>query len=181
MEVLAGTRRGRVCRVDDSLRNGRTNEYVGAGMASFVTSTVINAPHDQVWAALADIGTIHVWNPGVNDSHTTSDADSGLGATRHCDLGGKNYLNEEVVEFDEGERITMRIVDTNLPFDRADIRFRLRTEGDATHVSVAPDYRLKFGPIGALMDRVYVRRTYEKGMKALLRGLKRHVEVGASG
>ncbi len=146
-------------------------------MASFVTSTVIEAPHEQVWAALADIGSIHVWNPGVEDSHTTSTADSGLGATRHCDLGGKNYLHEEVVEFDQGRRLTMRITDTNMPFDHADIRFRLRPDGDATHVSVSPVYRLKFGPIGALMDRLFVRRTYTKGMKALLRGLKRHVEA----
>jgi uncharacterized membrane protein len=146
-------------------------------MSTFITSTVIEAPHDQVWAALADIGSIHIWNPGVKDSHTTSDAESGLGATRHCDLGGKNYLHEEVVEFDEGERITMRIVKTNMPFDHADIRFRLRSEGDTTHVSVSPEYRLKFGPVGALLDRLFVRRTYEKGMSALLRGLKRHVEA----
>ncbi len=148
-------------------------------MASFITSTVIEAPHDQVWAALADIGSIHVWNPGVQASHTTSEAESGLGATRHCDLGGRNYLNEEVVEFDEGQRITMRIVDSNMPFERADIRFRLRNDGESTYVSVEPEYQLKFGPIGALMDRLFVRRTYEKGMRALLRGLKRHVEAEA--
>ncbi|MDJ0962284.1 MAG: SRPBCC family protein [Acidimicrobiia bacterium] len=148
-------------------------------MTSFITSTVIEAPHDQVWAALADIGSIHVWNPGVQASHTTSEAESGLGATRHCDLGGRNYLNEEVVDFDEGQRITMRIVDSNMPFERADIRFRLRDDGESTHVSVEPEYQLKFGPIGALMDRLFVRRTYEKGMRALLRGLKRHVEAEA--
>lgn len=146
-------------------------------MATFTTSTIINAPADQVWATLADIGSISVRNPGVTDSHLTSDVDSCLGATRHCDLGSRNYLKEEVVEFVSGEALTMRITKTNLPFQNADIRFHLKPQGVATRVSVSPDYQLKFGPIGGLMDRLMVRRTYEKGMASLLRGLKDHIEA----
>jgi uncharacterized protein YndB with AHSA1/START domain len=149
-------------------------------MSSFTTSTTINAPARAVWSALADIGTISAWNPGVQASHTTSQLDSGLGATRHCDLGGRNFLDEEVVEFEAGERLTMRIVKTNMPFRRADIRFRLEADGDTTEVSVSPDYELKYGPVGTLLDRLVVRRTYEKGMRALLRGLKQHVEAQAA-
>ena len=138
---------------------------------------MIDAPIQQVWTTLADIGSIHVWNPGVKDSELTSGFDSALGATRHCDLGGRNYLDEEVVAFVAGEALTMRITKTNLPFQRADIRFQLSAAGDATRVSVSPEYRLKFGPVGWLLDRLMIRRTYEKGMKALLGGLKQHVEA----
>jgi carbon monoxide dehydrogenase subunit G len=145
-------------------------------MSSFSTSVTISAPLEAVWAALADIGSISVWNPGVKASHTTSEISTGLGATRHCDLGGRSYLHEEVVHFDEGKALTMRIVGTNLPFKTADIEFRLAERGNLTDVEVAPKYELKFGVLAALLDRLYVRRTYEKGMQALLRGLKRHVE-----
>lgn len=145
-------------------------------MTTFTTSTTIDAPRARVWAALADIGSISAWNPGVVDSHTTSEEPTGLGASRHCDLGGRNYLDEQVVEFQDGEAITMRIVDSNLPFEHADIHFTLESDGSGTRVTVSPEYRLKFGPIGRLMDRLVVRRTYEKGMDALLRGLKRHLE-----
>ena len=146
-------------------------------MSSFATSVTINAPQSAVWSTLADIGAIYAWNPGVEASHTTSQLESGLGATRHCDLGGRNYLDEEVVEFEAGQRLTMRIVKTNLPFRHADIRFRLEPAGDATTVTVSPEYQLKYGPVGTLMDLLFVRRTYEKGMRALLRGLKEHVEA----
>ncbi len=146
-------------------------------MANFTVTTTIEAPTDRVWAALADIGSISVWNPGVRESHLTSDVDAALGATRHCDLGGRNYLDEEVVEFIAGEALTMRITKTNLPFRQADIRFRLEPQGTATRVSVSPEYQMKLGPLGRLMDRLMVRRTYEKGMRALLRGLKNHVEA----
>lgn len=145
-------------------------------MTTFTTSTAIAAPRDLVWAALADIGSISAWNPGVLDSHTTSEEPTGLGASRHCDLGGRNYLDEQVVRFEDGEAITMRVIDSNLPFEHADIHFTLGSNGDATTVTVAPEYRLKFGPVGRLMDRLVVRKTYEKGMTAMLEGLKRHLE-----
>lgn len=148
-------------------------------MSTFTTSTTIDAPREHVWAALADIGSIHVWNPGVKASHSTSEQESGLGATRHCDLGGRNFLDEEVVAFEAGEALTMRITKTNLPLQDVHIRFRLESAGEATRVTVSPDYRVKFGPLGAVLDRLFVRRTYEKGMGALLGGLKRHVESAA--
>ena len=147
-------------------------------MNSFATKTTINAPVNQVWSALADIGNIYAWNPGVVESHTTSEQSEGLGATRYCDLGGKNFLDEEVVAWKPNEQLTMRITDTNMPFATADIRFYLKSENGQTVVTVSPQYKLKFGPIGGLMDRFYVAGTYKKGMDALLAGLKKYVEAG---
>jgi hypothetical protein len=93
-------------------------------------------------------------------------------------LVGRNYLDEEVVLFEPERCLTIRITATNLPFDRADIRFRLKESGDSTMVSVSPIYRLKFGLLGRVMDGLLVRRTYRKGMRDLLAGLKRRVEQG---
>jgi uncharacterized protein YndB with AHSA1/START domain len=145
-------------------------------MAAFSTETTIKAPVDDVWAALADIGNIYVWNPGVVQSHSTSETAEGMGATRYCDLGGSNFLDEEVVAWEPGEKLTMRIVGTNMPFETADIRFTLRPEGNKTVVTVSPEYTLKYGLVGRLMDRFYVRGTYEKGMGNLLHGLREYVE-----
>ena len=148
-------------------------------MGSFAADTMIDAPVEKVWEALADIGGIDEWNPGVVQSHATSEKTGGVGATRFCDLGGENYLDEEVVAWDPGERLTMRIVGTNMPFETAAICFTLRPENGRTVVTVSPAYRLKYGLLGALMDRFYVRGTYRKGMASLLRGLKEHVETGS--
>lgn len=73
-------------------------------MSTFSTDIKINAPLDHVWAALADIGSIYQWNPGVVESHTTTEQTTGIGACRYCDLGGKNYLDEEVVEWEEARK-----------------------------------------------------------------------------
>ncbi|MBT3271237.1 SRPBCC family protein [Candidatus Poribacteria bacterium] len=146
-------------------------------MATFSTEAQIDAAPAAVWDVLADIGSIHAWNPGVVDSRVTSDVEAGVGSSRHCDLGGRNYLDEDVVEWEPNEAITFRIVGSNMPFATADIAFRLRSQGDTTTVTVSPDYTLKFGPLGRLMDAVMVRRMYRKGMEQMLAGLKAHVEA----
>ena len=70
----------------------------------------------------------------------------------------------------------MRVIGTNRPFQTADIRFRLQPEHDATVVTVSPEYTLKYGLAGRILDVLYVRHTYKRGMAALLRGLKAQVE-----
>ena len=145
-------------------------------MGTFSRQIEIQAPVTEVWSALADIGNIAAWNPGVIESHTTTATTTGMGACRFCDLGGKNYLREEVVAYRPEHRITMRITETNLPFQQADIQFDLQPAGDHTLVSISPIYKLKYGPLGSLMDLLMVRRTYTRGMENLLAGLKDYVE-----
>ena len=68
-------------------------------MTTFSEHISIRADKDHAWEALADIGSIYRWNPGVVDSRLTTDGKVGLGAERYCDLGGKTYLNETVTEW----------------------------------------------------------------------------------
>jgi len=148
-------------------------------VANFTETILIDAPAAEVWTALADIGAISAWNPGVKQSHQTTRGDAALGSCRRCELGGKNYLEEEVVLFEPTARITFRITDTNLPFASADIRFDLDARGSTTQVEVSPLYELKFGVLGRILDAVMVKATYRKGMRELLHGLKRHIESSA--
>jgi hypothetical protein len=148
-------------------------------VATFKETAIVDAPVGDVWAVLADIGTISVWNPGVKDSHQTTGGNVEKGACRHCNLGGKNYLIEEVVTFAPKSVITFRVMDTNLPFKAADIRFTLAEDSETTFVTVSPIYELKFGVAGKVMDTLMVRAVYRKGMKDLLKGLKSYVEGSA--
>ena len=145
-------------------------------MGTFSTSTTIDAPVTAVWAALADVGNIYLWNPGVKASHLTSEQSEGNGTCRYCDLGGNNFLKEEVVTWELEQKLTMRITDTNMPFKTADIRFSLQPSYGKTIVTVSPIYTLKYGPIGQMIDWFMVKNTYQKGMQSLLKGLKTHIE-----
>lgn len=145
-------------------------------MGSIVATTLIEAPPPKVWVILADIGTISRWNPGVRHSESTSDARSGEGATRHCDLPGGRYLEERAVEWVEGESFRIEILDSNLPLRHSTVRFAIEGAGGGTRVTVEPEYELKGGRLGSLLDRLLVRRLYVRGFGDLLRGLKEYAE-----
>jgi len=75
-------------------------------MSIFSTKINIEVSPYKVWKVLADIGSIYVWHPAVVHSHATNDREA-IGASRHCDLGRKNYLDEDVVEWEQNKRLTM--------------------------------------------------------------------------
>jgi len=145
-------------------------------MTTFSESIMIDTGPAGVWAVLSDVGGISDWNEGVKESHLIDGSNRGLGAQRYCGLGGKNYIHESVVTFDEERAITMRIDETNLPFKSADIHFTLEPVGTQTRVTVLPVYELKYGLLGQLMDKMMVEKKYRTGMVGLLNGLKAHVE-----
>lgn len=146
-------------------------------MSEFKESISITTNPKKVWEALSDIGNIYLWNPGVVHSELTSTGNIDIGASRYCDLGNNNYLDEELVEFQKPTKLTFRIANTNLPFKTADIRFSIEQQGNNnTVVTVSPKYRLKFGWIGLFLDSIMVRQQYRKGMRGLLSGLKDYVE-----
>ena len=148
-------------------------------MPRFSTQVRIDAPKEKVWEVLADLGAIYKWNPGVAHSHATSDSTSGEGATRHCDLQRKSdYLEERAFDWREGEGYKIDIYETNLPLKRNVVEFTVEADGDGTIVTATPDYELKFGPLGVLLDRLFAGRQFRKGMIDLLAGLKYHVETG---
>ena len=149
-------------------------------MGHFSQEIRINAPKEKVWAVLADLGNIYRWNPGVSHSYTTSESSQGEGATRHCDIERplKGYLEERAFDWREGEGYKIAIYDTNFPNKDTVIDFSVRTEEDGTKVEVSPEYKLKFGLLGKLIDRLFFERQFRKGMTGLLSGLKYHVETG---
>jgi len=148
-------------------------------MAHFSTQIRINATKDQVWEVLSDFGGIYRWNPGVRHSYSTSGTNQGLLATRRCELGsGKDFLDERILEWREGESFKVDIYETNLPLHRNIVEFSIEVDGSGAVVTVAPDYALKFGPLGWLLNTIAVRRQFKKGMEELLAGLKYHIETG---
>lgn len=154
-------------------------QYLGLRKAdhksSFRVAIEIKAPIRDVWNVLADIGIIAQWHPGVIASKLTSKT-IGVGSSRHCDLKGDNFLDEQVIVWQPEKHLGFRIYKSNLPM-RADIHFHLRAVTGHTVVTVRPEYNLHYGLLGLLLDVLYFRQRYKAGMRALLTGLKRHLEA----
>ncbi len=147
-------------------------------MGSFVTSVRIEAPKERVWEVLSDLGAIYKWNPGIAHSYTTSEVATGENAMRQCELPGGGFLRERAFNWSEGEGFTIDIYETSLPLKESFVDFRATPEGEATVVKLKMDYKLKFGPVGVLLDAAFAGRQARNGMAERLSGLKDYVETG---
>ena len=68
---------------------------------------IIDAPKDAVWSTLADFGAIRNFHKGLKNSYSTSEANGGLGATRHCDLKPMGSIEERITRWEEGKLYTV--------------------------------------------------------------------------
>lgn len=142
-----------------------------------LTSTVhIDAPTAHVWEILADFGAVYRFNPSVRSSHSTSEASTGTGATRHCDLAPMGSVEERIIDWNEGTSCTIEIFESSrLPsFTRSIAHMVVMPEGDGCRFTGTLDYELRFG----LIDRLGAQRTFGKAWKRFAAGLKAYAESG---
>lgn len=95
----------------------------------------INAPKDAVWAVLDDFPRIAAWSAGIQNSYTTGDGskETGLGAERRCELGGKKALDERISAYTEGESMTVDVWNVEgLPLKSSQATFSVRSTGAGT-------------------------------------------------
>ena len=145
-------------------------------LSSFESRAVVNASAADVWAVLMDYGNIFKWNPGVNHSRLLTEGEIDVGSLRRCDIGS-NYLNEEIIDLEVMKKITISVTETDMPFQKVLIHFELIPINNlSTQVIVKPEYSLKYGWIGELLDSLFINKQYKKGMYGLLEGLKQHAE-----
>lgn len=121
-------------------------------MRHITVSRVMPVSRSSVWAVLADFPSIASWNSGVVKSYATSEAVSGVGAQRHCDLSPTGTLEETIRVWDPENRLVVSIDSaTRLPIRRGEASFTL-TGGDEESTTVI-DYRYetKWGVVGSLI------------------------------
>ena len=145
-------------------------------MSKLTTQVKINAPMDKVWEVLADFGATDKWSPVISKSYSTTEANGGVGAGRHCQTSF-GALKEQIVEWEEGRSFTID-GKTVLPMKYVRHRFSVSPAGDGTVVTGLLDFQMKFATVGALLDKLVLRREFRKALTQGLAGLKYHVETG---
>lgn len=151
-------------------------------MTKVIREVQINTPKERVWQVLADFGGVQNYNPNVKKSYATSEANGGLGATRHCDLTlfGAS-VEERITDWQEDREYSIEIFDgqKSPPFKTAVARLAVREDGQVGSIVTGEfDYTLKYGPLGYLMDQMMVKPQFEKAFPRLLAGLKHYCETG---
>ncbi len=148
-------------------------------MTEVSSAVQIDAPAEKVWAVLSDLSAVQEYSPAVAEAKYTSEARTGIGASRHSDLvNPSGWLEERVDDWDEGRSMTIEIYDNGGPLKRALGRFDLTSNGQGTIVSLTLSYELRLGPLGMLMDMLFARPQIAEAVWSTTRGLKHRVETG---
>jgi uncharacterized protein YndB with AHSA1/START domain len=150
----------------------------GVDVTVLETAIEIAAPPDRVWRVLGTLDALERYDPGVTRSQITSDARTGIGATRRCDLKPGGWFRERVTVWEPACSLGFELVDCTLPVKRLRHDYTLTSMEGGTRVQQRMEYRLKFGPLGSLLDAAIVRRRWRAGVTLFLRGLKQLAERG---
>jgi uncharacterized protein YndB with AHSA1/START domain len=110
-------------------------------MRSITATTTIDAPRSAVWAVLTDFANVADWNSGVIKSYMTSEANSGLGAQRHCDLAPAGEAEETIRKWEPETTLVVSIDSTKaMPFESALETFTLEDNGGSTSLTMDFEY-----------------------------------------
>lgn len=146
-------------------------------MAQVRVSTIIDAPVERAWDALADFGNIHAFDPHLSGSHVVEGGDScGVGTQRVCDMKRGGSLHERVVEWRPGESYTVEVDSRAMPVVSMVTTMAVRSVGGGRcEVSMDSLYQPKYGPMGRLMDALFMRRMMRSMLRGVVDGLDRYL------
>jgi ligand-binding SRPBCC domain-containing protein len=147
-------------------------------MPKIYARIVIDAPREEVWEILGNFTCVAAYSPDVRSARVVSDTGSGPGATRRLELNSRGYVEESVTSWSEGQGFSVSVIGPPNTLKQRSRRWWLAQQGNSTEVTLEVDYRLKYGPIGALRDLVSTRRALRGTSHRSLSGLKYHVETG---
>ncbi len=148
-------------------------------MNQLSATNVVHAPIDRVWQTIADVGTIADWHPGVASSPVLTENRTGLGATRRVELYRGDTSVEEVTSLEEGRSVAVTMSEHTMPLSYGTATFRVEADGnDRTLVTMMMDYKMKYGPVGWLLNAVMLRRIMNNLLPSVLAGLDHHLVTG---
>ena len=145
-------------------------------------SVVAKAPKDAVWGVLADFANIANYTDQVKTSVSTSDVETGVGATRHCDLAPFGATEEKITEFQAGERMTVALFDTKgMPVKGSTTTFTLEElTPETTRLTMDAEVQPKGGVLAGFIGK-RLKKRLPKGAQQLVGDLARSAERATSG
>jgi hypothetical protein len=131
-------------------------------------------PPERIWSLLADLEAVEKYNPGVREAKIRGAQRTGMGATRVCQLLPKGRVVERVTHWEDGHALGLEVAESDWPIHFMRWVTRVEPTAAGARISQELEYRVKFGPIGWLLDRLAMERKLRKTLDAILASLVRH-------
>jgi hypothetical protein len=133
----------------------------------------------RVWALLADLEAVQRYNPGVRAAKIVSDQRTGVGAVRACELEPSGRVLERVTHWEEGRALGLEVAESDWPIHFMRWVTKLEPRGAGTSLTQDLEYRVKFGPLGWLLDRIAMERRLRASLDGILASSVEHAERSA--
>ena len=156
---------------------------IGGAVPSVATFEIaVDLPRATVWEGLRDLTRAPRYVPGLTGVEITTAAQAGIGASRRVFQKSGGALDETVESWDEGYGFTLRLHKGDkalAPFKEAWFDYRI-ADGAAGNSVFKPSliYSMPWGPVGALLDMLFVRKFAVNNVRQVALNFKRHYETG---
>lgn len=130
----------------------------------------------RVWAVLADLEAVGHYNPGVRAVAIRGTQRSGVGAMRACELAPQGRVVERVTHWEEGRAVGLEVAESDWPIHFMRWVTRLEPDGEGTRIAQELEYRVKFGPLGWVLDRLVMKRKLTATLDGVFAALAKHAE-----
>jgi ligand-binding SRPBCC domain-containing protein len=117
-----------------------------------------HASPERVWSILNDLEAVRSYNSSVRSVTITSETRAGVGATRSCELAPKGTVVERVTLCEELRAIGFEVVKSDWPIHFMRWTTSLAADSEGTVISQQLSYKVKFGPLGWLLDQLVMKR-----------------------
>jgi carbon monoxide dehydrogenase subunit G len=129
-----------------------------------------------LWAVLSDLASVVHTNPLVSSVEVVGEQLGGLGAVRCCRLRPRGTVTERVCAYEHGRAIGFEVVQSDWPIISMTWRTEVTPQDRGAHLSQVLDYRMKFGPLGRLLNALVMQRAIERNVGEALKGVVRLAE-----
>ena len=137
-------------------------------------SVIIEAPIDQVWAAVRNFDGVVDWNPGVSAARMETGSPTAVGSIRHLDIVDGSIFRETLLAHSDIDRLyAYDIVEGPLPCSKyvSVHRFLPITDGDMTLGIWSGEFTCDAKDEAAL-EAIVGDQIYRDGMRGLNAYLK---------
>jgi uncharacterized protein YndB with AHSA1/START domain len=139
-------------------------------------SIEIDCSPKDVWSVLGDFDEVEAWAPALSDAFRTTGRDIGIGSRRTVEYRRLFRMEQVVTHWEDGESLSYTVFKAPWPLRNFFETWTVTPSVSGARVRSAVEYELWFGPVGAFVDWVFVRRVLLFEMRSGLKGLKRTVE-----
>ena len=135
-----------------------------------------NCPPGKVWALLSDLEAVQRYNPTVRTATVQGGRRTGVGAERACELVPKGRVVERVTHWEDGRAVGLEVAQSDWPIHFMRWITRVEPAGSSTRITQSLEYKVKFGPVGWLLDNLVMKRKLTSTLDEVFASLVRHAE-----